>query len=174
MWHKDVVLSLPLRFASFLGEAKGVWQKMFEHYWLFTAKRHHRSNDTLFIDSPGPVADIFYLLQILAPGMLLIVRVDEYGDSGEKETSRALPSEEWLKEHQSVLGDVLGNRFESLSHTAADFAKSFGQNRVSDYRDYDHDWSNDNGYYTNAWGFREVKDFTACDSECGYCGRCDY
>ena len=76
---------------------------------------------------PGPVADIFYLLQILAPGMLLIVRVDEYDDICENETARVLPSEEWLKKHQSVLGDVLGNnhRFELLSNAAADFAKGF-------------------------------------------------
>ena len=146
---------------------------MFEHYWLFTAKRHHKSNDTLFIDSPGPVADIFYLLQILAPGMLLIVRVDDY-DRGEEETTRVLPSEEWLKRHQSVLRDVLGSsqRFEQLSNAAADFGKSFRGQMISDYREYESD--NDNGYYTNAWGFREVKDFTACDSECGYCGTCDY
>ena len=108
--------------------------------------------------------------------MLLIVRIDDYDDRGEEETARALPSEGWLKEHQSVLGDVVGNnqRFELLRNAAADFAKSFSQKMISDYREYESLWNNDVGYYTNAWGFREAKDFTACDSECGYCGTCDY
>ena len=125
---KDVQLSLPLQFASFLAsEAKVMWQKMFERGGPFVPKRHHKSNDTLFIDSPGPVADIFYLLQILAPGMLLIIGVDIIDSLWAKETSRALPSQEWLKEHQSVLGDVLGNNqtFELLNNAAADFWKSF-------------------------------------------------
>ena len=80
----EVRLSLPLHFTSFIGEAKGTWQKMFEH-GCFNAARRHGSNTTLFIDSPGPVADIFYLLQILAPGMLLIVRVDERNDGDEND-----------------------------------------------------------------------------------------
>ena len=57
---------------------------MFENRRLFNARRHG-SNTTLFIDSPGPVADIFYLLQILAPGMFLIIRVDDYDDRGDVE-----------------------------------------------------------------------------------------
>ena len=58
---------------------------------------------------------------------LLIIRVDDYDDRDDVETARALPSEGWLKENQSVRGDVLGNnqRFELLSNTAADFNKSF-------------------------------------------------
>ncbi|KAF8699713.1 hypothetical protein AX14_000918 [Amanita brunnescens Koide BX004] len=82
--------------------------------------------------------------------MLLIVRVDEYDEIGEHETVRALPSVEWLRAHQLALEDVLGNkrRFELLMNAAADSAK----------------------------GFRTEKslDFAVCDSECGYCGRCEY
>ena len=152
-----------------------MWQEMFEHGWLFNARRHG-SNTTLFIDSPGPVADIFYLLQILAPGMLLIVRVDEYDDICENETARVLPSEEWLKKHQSVLGDVLGNnqRFELLSNAAADFAKSFRRETIVDYLHPESNWNDDDNYYTNAWGSRYFKDYTACGDDCGYCGRCEY
>lgn len=161
---------------------------MFEH-GCFNAARRHGSNTTLFIDSPGPVADIFYLLQILAPGMLLIVRVDERNDGDENETTRVLPSEEWLKEHQSVLGDVLDNNqtFELLSSAAADFAKSFRQETIyvpepswkEDARcclddDDDNIWMDDDNYYTTAWGSRSAKDYTACDSDCGFCGRCEY
>lgn len=44
--------------------------------------------------------------------------------------------------------------------------------------DYDYDRHNDSdsdgGYYTTAWGTREIKDYAACDKECGYCGTCEY
>lgn len=143
---------------------------MFQNYRLFKPERRDRNNSTLFMNSPTPISDIFYLLQILAPGMLLIVREEEY-DTSEKEIARALPSVEWLKEHQPTLEHVLGNnqKFELLISAAADFAKSFRS--ITDYYPNDHDWDD---HYTTAWGTREVLDFAACDSECGYCGRCDY
>ena len=37
----------------------------------------------------------------------------------------------------------------------------------TDYSYYD-DWDHDYG-----WG-NEAPDYTACDKECGYCGRCEY
>jgi hypothetical protein len=107
--------------------------------------------------------------------MLLIVRVEEYDDVGEEEIARILPPEEWLKEHQSVFGDVLGNqRLELLSHATADSAKSFSRKTVIDYLHHEPDWNDDDNYYTTAWGQRCAKDYTTCDSDCGYCGRCEY
>ena len=91
------------------------------------AKRQNRNNRTLFIDSLTPISDIFYLLQILAPGMLLIVRVDEFDEIGEEETARALPSAEWVQSHESDLREVLGSeqRYQFLVAAAGDFSKSF-------------------------------------------------
>lgn len=140
---------------------------------LFDAKRHRRENSTLFIDTLKPISDIFYLLQTIAPGMLLIIREDEYDDMGEHETARALPSGTWVEEHQSILENILGrDRYNLLVGAAADGNKSFRGRWISRYDSYDDD--SDDGYYTNAWGVREPMDFTACDSECGYCGRCEY
>lgn len=104
-----------------------MWQEMFRGA-VFNPKRLHGSNDTLFIDSPGPVADIFYLFQILAPGMLVIIGTD-HTDFLASGTARGLPSEEWLKEHQSVLEQT----FELLSNAAADFGKSFCLLEDDDY-----------------------------------------
>jgi hypothetical protein len=42
------------------------------------------------------------------------------------------------------------------------------------YRDDDDDDDNYDYYTNERTGFREAKDYTACDSECGYCGKCDY
>ena len=146
---------------------------MFEHYWLFNAKDHH---NTFFIDAPGPIADIFYLLQILVSGMLLIADMVGYNEVGEEEMSRALPLEKWLKVHQSVLQDVLGNnqRFELLCNATADHTKNALQEMISDFHEYDHEWKNSNDSCINANKVRVLKDFAVCDSGCGYCGCCKY
>jgi hypothetical protein len=150
-----------------------MWKKMFENNDSFNARRREGSNSTLFIDSLAPISDILYVLQTLAPGMLLIVRVDEYDDSGEAQTTRALPSEEWVKDHEVVLEHVLGSkqRYQELLAAVTAGSKSFQTEWISSYHD---PYDDDSTYYTNMWGQREPLDYTACGSECGYCGRCDY
>jgi hypothetical protein len=172
--YRDVQLRLPLSFASFLDEAKNeMWTRMFENSQLFDAKRQNKENSTLFIDSLTSISDVFYLLQILAPGMLLIIRVDEIDEAGEIETARALPSAEWVKDHESILQHVLGSeqRYQSLAAVAADDSKSFQTDWISSYPLYD---DSDRDFYTNPWGVREPLDYTACDSDCGFCGGCEY
>ncbi|KAF8332510.1 hypothetical protein F5887DRAFT_996687 [Amanita rubescens] len=172
---RDAQLRLPLSFTSFLdGEKHEVWNQMFRHSRLFDARRQNRDNHTLFIDSLTPISDIFYLLQVLAPGMLVIVRVDEFDDIGEKETARALPSAEWVRGHETDLLEVLGSeqRYQSLVAAACDISKSFKSDWISTYsRDYDDD---DSSYYTDMWGVRQASDYTACGSDCGWCGQCGY
>lgn len=171
---RDVQLNLPLSFASFLDGAKHeVWNRMFQYSWLFNARRQNRNNQTLFIDSLTPISDIFYLLQVLAPGMLVIVRVDEFDDMGEEEIARALPSVEWVRGHESDLLEVLGSeqRYQSLVAAAGDVSKSFKRDGLSYARDYDDD---DSSHYTDMWGVRQALDYTACGSDCGWCGRCEY
>jgi len=172
---RDVQVRLPLSFASFLDKAKNeMWRRMFQDSCLFDARRQNKDSHTLFVDSLTPISDIFYLLQILAPGMLLIVRMDEIDDFGEEETARALPSAQWVKDHEAILQKVLGNKqnYELLIDVAADFSKGF----QTDWTAYPSDDPSDDDdfYYTNSWGARQPLDYQACGSDCGYCGRCEY
>jgi len=161
---------------------------MFQDDFLFEAGQ---KIGTLHIDGPTPLSDIFYLLQALCPGMVLIVCINEIDEDGEVEkTTRALPSKEWVKDHDTMLQHVLGSeqRYESLLAAATDRSKSFKddtryENDRSDddypYDDYpDNHYSDDDNsddlHYTNRWGVREPLDYTACGLACGYCGQCDY
>ena len=174
----DVQLRLPSSFSSFLNDAENdMWTKMFDdNYWVFHARRHNRNNSTLFIDSLAPISDIFYVLQTLAPGRFLIVRIDDYSEYGEDQTTRALPSEEWVKDHERVLEHVLGSkqRYQQLVAAVAPASStSFQSERIRSSYDYD-PYDDDSTYYTDMWGQRQPLDYLACSSECGYCGRCDY
>jgi len=165
----DLWLQLPSSFTSFLDPAKTeTWSIMFRRSDIFNASRP--SHD-LFIKSAPPLSDIFYLLQTFLPGMLLIYRIDDIDDWGEWEMVRALPRPVWIEEHKYLLQTTFGEtRYDSLLEAAA--SKGQEETMISDYRSYYDD--NDNDHYTNRYGQREVKDFAACDSECGYCGTCDY
>lgn len=171
----DVQLHLPLTFSSFLDDNnKETWGRMFGNHCLFDPRRQNRSNASLFIDSPTPMSDIFYLLQTLTPGMLLIAREDDIDEVGELLTTRALPSVGWVKDHQVMLEIVFGSeeRYQKLLAAVTGpglSPKSFHEEWVTRY-----DYDDDSAYYTNIWGQREVLDYTACDQECGNCGRCDY
>ena len=160
-------LLLPASFSSLLEPSEvDKWSEMFN---LFHAKRD-RLNGKLIIDSPTPLADIFYLLQTLLPGMLLIYRIDEYDDLGEEERTCALPPATWVELHKELLQRIFGDteRYDQLLEAAADRGLAEEVKMISSYESYD------SGFYTNCYGQREMRDFTACDKECGYCGTCDY
>lgn len=125
----------------------------------FNAKR---MDGNLFLDSPTPLSDIFYLLQTLLPGMLLIYRIDDLDDAGEHEWTRALPPADWVELHKELLQMIFGDseRYGCLLAAAADRSLAL-KSEIINYERYD---DYDSGY----------KDFTACDAECGYCGNCDY
>ena len=139
----------------------------------FVALRHRKDSHTMFIDGPVPLSDIFYLLQILAPGLLRIIREEDIDDVGEEQTARILPPHQWVQDNKEILEHVIGSKegYESIAAAAGDTSKSFKSEWISNWRDNYYDEDN---FYTNIWGQREIKDFTACDKECGYCGRCDY
>jgi hypothetical protein len=163
-------LLLPASFSSLLEPSEAdKWSKMF---YLFDAKRD-RTNGNLTIDSPTPLSDIFYLLQTLLPGMLLIYRIDDIDECGEQERTRALPPATWVELHKELLQTIFGGteRYGHLLAAVADRGLAEEVKMISSYESYDDD---DSGFYTNFYGQREMKDFTACDKECGYCGTCDY
>ncbi|KAL0577701.1 hypothetical protein V5O48_004305 [Marasmius crinis-equi] len=81
----------------------GTWAKM------FTASFDARRRDgELRIDPPSPLADIFYLMQIICPGLLLIIRMDEIDDYGEITRLQGPPSVDWVRENENWLADVFG------------------------------------------------------------------
>lgn len=92
--------------------------------------------------------------------MLCIIRIDEIDDFGEEEITRVLPRPEWIRDKKSVLQEVLGEeRLTVISEPSKDT-----QLKTTSYQ-YD-DW--------DRYDSEEPQDFTACDKECGYCGRCPY
>lgn len=167
-YNQATHLLLPASFASLLEPSEAdKWSKVFG---LFRAKR---DGTNLIIDSPTPLSDIFYLLQTLLPGMLLIYRIDDIDDCGEREWTCALPPATWVESHKELLQTIFGDteRYGHLLAAAADRELAEEVKMISSYESYD---DYDSGFYTNCYGEREIKDFTACDKECGYCGTCDY
>ncbi len=56
------------------------------------------------------MADIFYLLQVLIPGLIQIKRIDWIEDVGDQHITRALPRESWIQNNAEDLEHILGNR----------------------------------------------------------------
>jgi len=166
-------LALPLSSSSFLDRSQmEMWRKVVENGAIFDAKRLNRNSSTLFIDSLRPLANIFYLLQVLAPGMFLIWRIDEIDDFGEQETSRALPDQVWIEDHRALLEEVLGSvdKVQTLLEAAKNHKIAFHEEYTRLYDEY----GPDEPTYTDYDGNVHAMDYTACSLECGYCGRCDY
>lgn len=118
----------------------------------------------MHVDTALPcMADYIYLLQIIIPGFIMLIREEDY-DEYETKTTRILPDPKWIEERQEKLGIILGGdeRFDSVLSAAKDQNRAFAYERSRLWSSYDQD-SED-----------EMKDLTACDKECGYCGRCDY
>lgn len=99
--------------------------------------------------------------------MLIIVRIDDIDDIGELWSARVLPQTTWIKEHEEVLKDVLGST-EHLERLL-EGADSMPQKWLSRYDPYEYD-----RYENDMDEAEDFKDLTACDKECGYCGRCEY
>jgi hypothetical protein len=132
---------------------------------IFNAKR---ANGSLVIDSPIPLCDIFYLLQTLLPGMLLIYRIDDMDDLGERETTCGLPPLDWIKERNDLFQKIFedSERYDCLLAARGYMWETTG------YQYYNDEQNDD--YCTDIYGLRTARDYTACSSDCGYCGACDY
>lgn len=184
-------LTLPSTFNAFLDTSKEhTWRTTFTDPWVFLAAWKDDDEMDLFVDSSPPLCNIFYLLQALAPGML-VIRRDAIVDLWKRAVSRAVPQKSWIEEHYHSLEEVMGSTkaMNALLSAAEDQnamayddelenARSDEESDTDD-REYDYhgylSWDQDDeSSYVNMWGFREPYDLTACSSECGYCGRCDY
>jgi len=104
-------LILPTTFNHFLDMSKAnLWRKIFENSAIFKAERQSTKAEThdLYIGSSRPLSNIFYLLQVLAPGMLVIS--DQYQtDNGNVTVSRMLPRANWIQRNDGMLSEVMGN-----------------------------------------------------------------
>ncbi|KAJ7167106.1 hypothetical protein C8R46DRAFT_1272407 [Mycena filopes] len=123
--------------------------------WLMHSVRDVLTSDGWVLDEGDfhGEANYFYLIQVLLPGLISLVREEDYDDYGEDLTARILPSAEWIQDHRDILVDMLAllgeARVADISVAAADPTKAF-QHLVFSRR-YDDDSSE--------------KDFTACSKE---------
>ncbi|KAF8580931.1 hypothetical protein K439DRAFT_1636596 [Ramaria rubella] len=176
--------SLPSSFYSFLNSSSfGDWRMQFE-MGVFEAKRPSLSDNDLFISGPAALSDIFYLLQSIAPGMLLICsRIDQADDMGELECCRALPREKWIADNSQMLKYVLGSSdaYQALLGASKDQGKAFTVSWINQWSDGDDsdcrstgsrlidDWEGSDF----EWPKPPTKEYVSCGSECGGCNRCD-
>jgi len=88
---------LPKTFAHFLDISNAnTWREIFENSATFNAiKKGKNRNLDLCIDSSPPLSNIFYLLQVLAPGMLVIYYEYQLRDADVK-VSKLLPQAGWI------------------------------------------------------------------------------
>jgi hypothetical protein len=114
-------LRLPQSFKAFLDLSQaGKWRAMFCRAFEARCLRldgNERSLPSL-VDGQAALSNVFYLLQALAPGMVVIVHkeidedefdeFDAFDDYPEiQETTRILPPKEWIEAHRDVLEHVL-------------------------------------------------------------------
>ena len=89
---------LPYTFADFLDISKAnIWREMFENPVIFNPiKKGKKRNFDLYIRSSAPLSNIFYFLQVLAPGMLVIYHEYKLHDADIK-VSKLLPQASWVE-----------------------------------------------------------------------------
>lgn len=140
---------------------------MFESWELFDPRRRRGPDSAsdryadayLYVNVEAPLRDIFNFFQCLIPDVLVIIRIDDFSDFGEEEITQRLPSSKWVEDYAEELRQIFGE--ERLKHVAqASQERGCLSRRLSSYRDYEYEMDD--------------RDFTACDKECGYCGRCQY
>ena len=91
--------------------------------------------------------------------MLVIIRVGDIDDIGEEEITKRLPSSAWVEDYAGELRPIFGEeRFETVAQASK--KRAWLSRTVSSYLDDEYEV--------------DGRDFTACDKDCGYCGRCEY
>lgn len=161
---------LPVLSKSFLRPGNDTWKKTFcNANRTFNASGAKIGSGDLFIDSPTPLANIFYLLQMLQPGMLLINCID-IDDANETETTRSLPRISWVRKHKATLIEVLGTERHERMLRAIQQGKGESYKVTERYEspqsEYDPRFEGPFGSFPMDW--------TMCHSDCDWCGRCAY
>ncbi|KAF8958902.1 hypothetical protein BDZ97DRAFT_1840616 [Flammula alnicola] len=192
--RKKVNLILPLTFDSFLDTSKDrAWRTIFENPEYFKAQKQKGNNvdHDFYIGASRALANIFYFLQVLAPGMLVIYHEYQLPDAFVR-VSRILPRASWIqRNYVDVDGmlrmEVMGST-DALLTAAKDYTIAFHDERTARPR-YNLPRSsattttpglgyrNSGNHYIST--FTEEfdgtgDDYTACDKDCAWCGRCPY
>ncbi|KAF8334666.1 uncharacterized protein EI90DRAFT_3049751 [Cantharellus anzutake] len=101
---------LPLLVADFLRPSRfESWEGILADKRLVKCKRPNAWSHDLYINSPEPLVDIFYLLQVLIPGMIQIKRIDWIEGVGDQHITRVLPRESWIQKNAEDLEHILGD-----------------------------------------------------------------
>ncbi|KAJ7472023.1 hypothetical protein FB451DRAFT_1399310 [Mycena latifolia] len=90
-------------------------------WYALDARRLNGDNRTMYADAVHScIADYFCLILVLLPGVVGLVREDEFNDAGESITARILPSVEWIEDHRDVLVGILADqhRFDDVLSAA--------------------------------------------------------
>jgi len=109
--------------------------KIFENPGLFNPTRTGKNhNADLYLGPSPPISNIFYVLQILAPGMLVIYYEYQLHDADIK-VSRLLPRTSWIKKHTKYM---MGNTDALITAAARDRKIAFLEERTERPQDNSH------------------------------------
>lgn len=176
--------TLPHTFYPFLNLSEySEWKKQFEN-GIFAIETHRSSTDPkdIYIGGPKPVSDIFYMLQCIASGMLVLTCRMGEDDLGELEWTRALPPHAWLENHDLMLRYILGSNkaYDDLLMVSRDENKAFSLSWTEEDVDdrsstcstaVEDDW--DETASKQEWSKVPAIDGRMCGSSCEGCPRCD-
>ncbi|KDR72013.1 hypothetical protein GALMADRAFT_229214 [Galerina marginata CBS 339.88] len=199
--------ALPLTFDSFLDTSKvKAWRTMFENTDVFRAVNQsgNNLNHDLYIDSSRALADIFYFLQILAPGMLVINHEYNLPDATVK-VSRMLPRVNWIQKNFQTLNLTVTGGMNALLTAAKDQKVAHHEEKTAREQNdlprssaaaatprttttttpkhrnsrkkynYSSSQRNSEGYDSDGMNDGTGYDWTACSKDsCAWCGRCQY
>ncbi|KIJ32171.1 hypothetical protein M422DRAFT_53042 [Sphaerobolus stellatus SS14] len=176
-------LTLPQSFSTFLDVSQFTdYQTQFEN--AFEARKSSPSGNDLYIHGPSALADIFYILQCIAPGMLVLTcRSDEEDEIGEKEWVRGLPRDTWVENNAQMLRYILGSKgaYQRLLAACKDQQKAFAFEWIVSWNDDDDCRSTGSTVVDDDWDYNDTKfgwsdiqviDGTKCPEDCGKCLRC--
>ena len=153
-------LVLPRHFSSFLDRSSPHFKTWNMCFGGVLAKRPSwNETSKMYVNDTEPIADIFYMLQCIAPGMLQLIRREDFDEYGEDETIRSTPMLEWMSANKGALKMILGSeeRIEELMKVST---SCYYARFSSSYDEHDEGPGND---------------FSACSAEdCGWCGNCHY
>ena len=116
---------LPKTFAQFLDISKAkTWRTIFENPAIFKAKKDGKNKKPDLCIGSSPLSNIFYLLQVLAPGMLVIYYEYQLQDANVK-VSRVLPRPTWIESNIEIM-----SKMDTLLTAAKDRKIAFHEERT--------------------------------------------
>ena len=132
-------LILPNTFPCFLDISKAnTWRTVFENSAIFNPGINGKIDKLdFYLGSPRPLSNIFYLLQVLAPGMLVIYieYLDQLQDADMK-VSKVLPRADWIESNIETM-----SRTDGLLAAARDRKIAFHEERTARRQNNSHNSS---------------------------------